>query len=65
VGRGLQLEEYLGAATMRRLDREIAERQEAGDAPPPRYRTGLFERLGGFPPQEPLSGTAEESLART
>ena len=51
----LKLEEYLSPSTMRRLDQKIAERQEAGKAPPPRYRTGLFERLCGYPPQEPLS----------
>ena len=51
----LELEEYLGPATMRRLDREIEEAQAVGDAPP-RYRTGLFEHLCGYPPQEGLSG---------
>jgi hypothetical protein len=34
---------------MRRLDQKMAERQEAGEAPPPRFRTGLFERLCGCP----------------
>jgi hypothetical protein len=45
----LELEEYLDPATMRRLDGDIAERQETGQAPPPRYRSGLFERLCGCP----------------
>jgi hypothetical protein len=46
----LKLEEYLSPSTMRRLDQKIAERQEAGKAPPPRYRTELFERLCGSSP---------------
>jgi hypothetical protein len=45
----LKLEEYLSPSTMRRLDQKMAERQEAGEAPPPRFRTGLFERLCGCP----------------
>jgi len=43
-----------------RLDREIEEREAAGQAPVLRYRTGLFERLCGCPPQESLSRTAGE-----
>jgi hypothetical protein len=48
----LKLEEYLSSSTMRRLDREIAERQEAGEAQPPHYRTALFEGLCGSPPPQ-------------
>jgi hypothetical protein len=63
IGRAwLKLEEYLGPATLRRLDREIAERQEAGEAAPPRYRTGLFERLCGSP-APPQATAGDESLA--
>jgi hypothetical protein len=58
----LELEEYLGPATMRRLDWEIEEAQAAGEAPPPRYRTGLFEQLCGYPPQEGLSGRLPNPL---
>jgi hypothetical protein len=57
IGRAsLELEEYLGPATIRRLEREIEKRQAAGEAPPSLYRTGLFEQLCGRPPQEGLSG---------
>jgi hypothetical protein len=42
---------------MRRIDCKIAERQEAGGAAPPRYRTGLFERLCGCPAPPHASGT--------
>jgi hypothetical protein len=55
-----RLTEYL-TRNADRLEREIEERQAAGQAPVLRYRTGLFERLCGRPaPQEPLSRIAGE-----
>jgi hypothetical protein len=44
----LEVEDYLGPATMRRLDREIEAREAAGQVPTPRYRTDIFERLCGM-----------------
>src|SRR5207302_10724549 len=52
-----RLTDYL-ARNADRLDREIEEREAAGQTPVLRYRTGLFERLCGRPPQQPLSRTA-------
>jgi hypothetical protein len=54
-----RLTEYM-ARNADRIEREIEEREAAGQAPVLRYRTGLFERLCGRPPQEPLSRTAGE-----
>lgn len=43
----LELDDYLGHGTMRRLDRAIGDREAAGETAQPRYRTGMFERLCG------------------